>query len=106
MTRVHRQWGHALVARAHVVDHVLRPAGRGRMAPRPLIEFEAEGQTVRFSGPAGASPHRWRVGQSVEVAYDPLNPERVRLGGNHLAGFWPLVVGVATLVGFIALVST
>jgi hypothetical protein len=92
-----RQWhASASPAEGHVVDNVPRPR-RGRTVWLPLIEFEADGQKVRFSSVAAANRRGWPLGHAVDVLYDPGNPQRVGMAetGWHIS--LALVVGVAVL---------
>jgi hypothetical protein len=41
-----------------------------------IVEFRtAEGQTIRFQGSTGSNPPTYRVGEKLQVRYDPQSPE-------------------------------
>jgi hypothetical protein len=77
---------------------------------RPIVEFVSEtGQSVRFTDSTGSNPPAHRVGDTVEVLYDPATPEFAMVNSFfniHGVSLIPLIVGGAfTLFGAVALVS-
>jgi hypothetical protein len=49
---------------------------KGKAMFYPIVEFRtAEGQTIRFQGSTGSNPPTYRVGEKVQVRYDPQSPE-------------------------------
>jgi hypothetical protein len=55
----------------------------------PVVRFTtADGREVEMRGETGRDPPARRVGDVVEVLYDPADPERARIAGwTHSGGF-------------------
>jgi heme/copper-type cytochrome/quinol oxidase subunit 2 len=65
----------------------------------PVVEFKiAENDTFRFESSFGSNPPSYRIGEKVEVLYDPASP-----GNAKIKSFLSLWVGVVILgiLGFI-----
>jgi hypothetical protein len=103
--RILRWRAHAFPARGWVVDSVPKPIGRGRTRWFPLVEFEASGVTVMSFIQAAANRRGWSLNHSVDVLYDPEDPHQARLasGGMHISGW--LILGVAIVGVFLAVVT-
>ena len=101
-----RRWravaGHA---RGQVVDQISRPGRRHREARSPVVQFEAEGTVVRFRAPDGRTPS-WRMGQPVEVLYDRQDPRIAGLADTGLGLSWALILGIAVIGAFAAVISS
>ena len=101
-----RQWrAHAFSAPGRIVDHVPGSAGWRRGVWLPVVQFEADGITVRVRDQHARSPHRRPVGEPVEVLYDRGDPHRARLAGPGAVLPWAFVMGVA-VVGLFAVIVT
>ena len=73
-----------------VVD--LDDSGRGY---RPVVEFTAPGHsTVRFTSSLGSSPPEFRVGERVEVRYDPDDLQDARINTYWQTWFLPTLFGL------------
>jgi hypothetical protein len=103
--RLHRWRANALSARGRVIDHESGPGGHRRIVWWPVIQFEADGTTVRLRGQDARTPRRWPLGQPVDVLYDRADPRRARPAGAGLVLSWALIVGIAIVGAFIAIVS-
>ncbi|APB33072.1 hypothetical protein GlitD10_0758 [Gloeomargarita lithophora Alchichica-D10] len=76
----------------------------------PVVKFVgSDGEPVRFEGQVGSTPPAFRVGQMVEVLYNPAQPQSARIrsfmelwfGATIFAG----IGGVFFLIGGVSLVS-
>jgi hypothetical protein len=102
-----RRWrAEASRARGRIVDYEPHPARRRREAWSPVIQFEADGMTVRFHLPDARLERRWPVGHTVEVLYDRADPRQAALAGTGWVISWALVLGLAVVAIFAAVVST
>jgi hypothetical protein len=45
----------------------------------PVVEFNVNGGRYEFTSGNSSSPPAYRVGQSVPVRYDPVNPQRAQI---------------------------
>jgi hypothetical protein len=89
-----------------VIDHEPRPAGRGEWAWRPVIQFEANGTTVRFRTPETCSRSSWPVGHLVDVLYDRADPQRAGLAQSTWVLSWPLIIGIGVVGAFAAVINS
>lgn len=101
-----RQWrSSAAPVEGHVVDNLPKATRRGRTLWLPLIEFEADGTTVRFPSAPAASAGGWPLGHAVDVLYDPRDPHHAGMAETG----WPislaLVAGIAVWVVALAVVA-
>jgi hypothetical protein len=106
MVRVRRWRAQAFPALGRVVDNVPRLSRGGRTGWLPMIEFEAQGGSVR--SPIAVAPARrgWPLGHPVNVLYDPANPSLVRPADAGPPIPWALIIGLAMLGGFFAVITT
>lgn len=65
----------------------------------PVVEFEVEGKTFRIISETGASWETLRVGQIVEVQYNPHNPNDASIEAAELQSVEALLVLFIPLVG-------
>lgn len=81
---------HSAHADGTVVELV--PGGRGY---RAVVEFAApNGATIRFTSPVSSNPPPARVGQHVEVRYDPGNPQDAEINTYWQVWFLPTLFGI------------
>ena len=101
-----RRW-RAVAGRAQgqVVDQISRPRRGHREARSPVVQFEAEGTIVRFRVPDGRTPS-WRMGQPVDVLYDRQDPHNAGLADAGLGLSWALILGIAVIGAFAAIISS
>jgi Protein of unknown function (DUF3592) len=105
MVRV-RQWrSEASAVHGTVVDNVPQPDGRGKTTWLPVVEFEADGATIRSAVSAAATPQGWPLGDAVEMLYDPANPGRAKLADGGWTISWALIFGLAIIGIFLAAVT-
>jgi len=65
----------------------------------PVFRFRTlEGQEVEVSGNLRTNPPQFQVGQTIEVLYDPENPQKARIKK------WMNLYFVPALLGFLGLV--
>ena len=68
----------------------------------PLVDFTtAKGEPVRFESQFGTMPASHRVGQSVEVRYDPADPQKAKVDSATANWFVPgctIAMGLAFLI--------
>ena len=57
-------------------------AAIGRSTWYPCVQFEAEGRPVSWIAPKGFKKEEWRIGQPVEVLYNPTNPSDCLIVGD------------------------
>lgn len=68
----------------------------------PVVEFAlADGQQIRFESQVGSSWPRFRVGQAVEVLYDPRNPQKAQINRFWELWLFPVVFGGLGAVFFL-----
>jgi len=96
VTARRRRWrSSAAPVEGHVVDNLPKASRRGRTMWLPLIEFEANGTTVRFPSAAAATAGGWPLGHAVDVLYDPGNPHHAGVAESGWAISLALVAGIA-----------
>jgi hypothetical protein len=75
---------------------------RGRVSRTfvPVVEFEAAGRKITFTGSVGSAPAAYKVGERVKVVFAPGNPDDARIDS-----FWEQYVmpGIFLGVGVICL---
>jgi hypothetical protein len=100
------QWrAQAWPAPGRVVDNVPRASLRGSTRWQPLVEFEADGRAVVCLIQSLAKRGGWPLGHDIDVLYDPSNPHRARAAnaGLNVSGW--LLLGVAVIGTFLAIVT-
>jgi hypothetical protein len=74
-----------------VIDLSSRTDSDGTVVYHPIVRFTtAEGRTVQFVSGSGSSPAAQSEGDSVEVLYDPDDPQDAKLSGFFDLWLWPL----------------
>jgi hypothetical protein len=58
----------------------------------PVIEFEANGQTFTFEGDNASDPPAYKVGEQVEVIYDPANPDTAQINKWTERWLFPIII--------------
>jgi hypothetical protein len=98
---------------AHTTGTVIsldpRPPAGSTRTPRgitraPTVRYEVGGKTYTYTAAHGTYRPRHRVGDTVEVLYDPGNPAKARLRGEGRLMIPLITSGFATaalLVGFV-----
>jgi hypothetical protein len=83
---------------------------RSRSAESPVVMFTMRGGEVRtMVGSVNRSPTPWKVGDIVEVVYDPVDPARADLrselaGWRRWLGIWCAVAAVPLCIAVLPLV--
>lgn len=107
-----RDYRSAARTTGRVVDLVEEPAtGPDAGAPtwHPVVKFEAlDGQEYTFHARYGTTPAKWKVGDSIKVAYPPGKPGLAEVDTPFMAYqpvFIALLVGVVFLAFGVTLLS-
>lgn len=64
----------------------------------PVIEFAAGGQTYTFEGDNASDPPQYRVGQQVNVRYDPTDPNTAQIDSIFERWLFPVIIIPAMLL--------
>ena len=64
----------------------------------PVIEFTAGGQTYSFEGDNASDPPQYRVGQRVNVRYDPTDPNTAQIDSFFERWLFPIIIIPAMLL--------
>jgi len=59
----------------------------------PRVQFEAKGRSYQFRGQVGSGYGTFKVGEQVEVFYDPADPDHARINSFVQLWFFPLFLG-------------
>lgn len=87
-----------------VVVELVEKAGKDRdnnhmMLWYPVVEFTAQpDQTIHFESRLGSSPSMYSKGQSVDVVYQPFNPQDARINSTMDMWYMPGFLGSAALL--------
>jgi hypothetical protein len=81
-----------------------------RIMYAPVVRFSVPGRSgatpVEFVSGHASAPRRFRVGETVPVAYDPADPDRAEVGEFGSLGFLPtLACGMGMLFSLLGLVA-
>lgn len=88
-----------VAATGTVVDLVSTPSRRSYILC-PVVEFTVpSGETIRFTSDFGSRPASHQVGQSVNVRYDPVDPQKAEI--ESTMNSW-LIPGILVFMGAIA----
>ena len=69
----------------------------------PVVEFQVGGQTYTFESDNASDPPAYRVGQQVDVRYDPADPQTAQIDNLFERWLFPVLIIPAML--FAALVA-
>jgi len=87
-----------------VVDYQEREGSEGGTLFALVVEFTApSGETVRFTDAAASNPAAKRIGESVEVYYDPAYPQAARV--KSFLGTWFFPVTLVAIGGIMIVVA-
>ncbi|MCG2784722.1 MAG: DUF3592 domain-containing protein [Anaerolineae bacterium] len=64
----------------------------------PVVEFAAGGQTYTFEGDNASDPPQYRVGQQVNVRYDPTDPNTAQIDSFFERWLFPIIIIPAMLL--------
>jgi len=83
-----------ITATGTVVDLVSRITASGRSSMIcPVVEFTLPaGENVRFTSDFGSRPANHTVGQSVNVRYDPVDPQKAEIESTMNLWLVPLIL--------------
>lgn len=86
-----------------VVSRTKLRDGERRTLFYPIVEFRtANGEAIRFENDAGSNPSAYRVGDTVEVLYDPQTPQSAMIDSWMIWLPSTIVMGFG---GFIAVIG-
>ena len=76
-----------------VVELVSRVTASGRASMIcPVVEFTASsGEKVRFTSEFGSRPAGYKIGQSVTVGYEPVEPQKAEIDSTTTRWLVPLI---------------
>ncbi|MBQ7171752.1 MAG: DUF3592 domain-containing protein [Clostridia bacterium] len=70
----------------------------------PVIEFEADGKTVSVTGSSGQNPAKYRIGDQVELLYNPADPSEMLIRGETGVGLFGIIaIVVGVIVSFVGI---
>jgi len=89
-----RQMEGRVAATGTVVELTSRTTASGRSNILcPVVEFTvASGETIRFTSDFGSLPARHRIGQSVNVRYDAVDPHQAEIESAMSIWLTPLIL--------------
>jgi uncharacterized protein DUF3592 len=74
----------------------------------PTVEFDVDGKAYSFQSSVGRNPPGYEIGDTVEVAYAPGDPDNARMAAFWSAYLLPLILGgigiVFTSIGVVLFV--
>ena len=62
-----------------IVKHISLGRGKPLMASHPVVEFQADGETLRHESRAGYWLDQFRIGERVDILYDADDPSHYHL---------------------------
>jgi len=65
----------------------------------PVVQFEVNGQSYTFDGGNASDPPAYRVGQEVDVLYDPLDPGTAQIDSYFERWAFPICIIPAMIGG-------
>ena len=69
----------------------------------PKVRFEVAGKPIEFESSVGASPPRYKEGQTIDVKYDPQDPNNAKVASGSSYWTGPIILGglgvIFTIVG-------
>lgn len=58
----------------------------------PVVEFEADGRTYSFEGENASDPPAYKVGERVEVIFDPADPDTAQINKWTERWLFPIII--------------
>jgi hypothetical protein len=96
-SRTRRFLATAVSAQGTVTEMIQRTGkdreGRTSTIWAPRVRFTVSDQTIEFESKVGSSPPRYAEGQTVEVKYDPQDPNSARVAAASSMWLVPVLVG-------------
>jgi len=85
----------AVTAKGRVLEMVSRSRSKGKTSYAPKVSFKtAEGKTVEFTSKLSSSPPSYGVGETVDVLYDPAEPQSAEVKGFLSLWLGPIVLSI------------
>jgi Protein of unknown function (DUF3592) len=101
-----RRWrAQAAAAHARIIGNVPDASHHRRISWLPVVEFQVAGVTVMSPIASAANRRRSPVGQTVDVLYNPRDPQQTELADTRLTTPGSLIIGVCMLVTFFVFVA-
>lgn len=85
--------GEAATTGGVVIDLEREHDADGNHSYYPRVQFEANGRSYQFRGQVGSGRGTFKVGEQVEVLYDPADPHHARINSFVQLWFFPLFLG-------------
>jgi hypothetical protein len=70
---------------------------------RPVIQFEAKGQSYTFTSSSASSSYNYPRGKRLDVLYDPANPNDARMADSIVSLIAIIFIGVGGLLFLVGL---
>lgn len=58
----------------------------------PVVEFEADGRTYSFEGDNASDPPAYKVGEQVDVIFDPADPDTAQINKWTERWLFPIII--------------
>jgi hypothetical protein len=85
--------GEAATTGGVVIDLERERDADGNDSYYPRVQFETNGRSYQFRGQVGSGRGTFKVGEQVEVLYDPADPYHARINSFLQLWFFPLFLG-------------
>lgn len=80
-----------------------RPGSKGGTVYLPFFEFRTlDGQVHTVAHDSAQKPPQYKVGQSIDVLYNPENPQDAKISGSTNLYLLPVILAVGGVVASIA----
>jgi hypothetical protein len=73
-------------------------SGGGCCVYSPVIEFKANGEAYSFEGDSASYPPAYKVGEDVNIIYDPANPDTAQINKWTERWLMPIIVIPAMII--------
>jgi hypothetical protein len=90
--------GEAATTGGVVIDLEREQDADGNDSYYPRVQFETNGRSYQFRGQVGSGYGTFKVGEQVEVLYDPADPHHARINSFVQLWFFPLFLGAMGVV--------
>jgi hypothetical protein len=95
-----RKMENRVTAVGNVVELTTRVTTSGRASMIcPIVEFTApSGEKIRFTSDFGSRPAGHKIGQSVNVRYDPVDPQQAEIESAMTLWLTPLIMVIMGII--------
>jgi len=85
--------GEAATTGGVVIDLERAQDADGNDSYYPRVQFETNGRSYQFRGQVGSGRGTFKVGEPVEILYDPADPYHARINSFIQLWFFPMFLG-------------